>query len=396
MLGVRSFFALVVALFGMVACNAGGISGTPAAPAAMRAVPQWKAQRLARRACPDPAPGHVQCQLLIENERGNKSTGYGWTPTDLQKRYNLPSWTKGAGQIVAIVDAYDNPQVASDLAAYRLQFGLGTANFYKYNQLGQQSNYPQGDTAWGAEIDLDVEMVSAICPKCTIYLIEANDSAVGDMETAEAEAVTLGAHVVSNSWLCYASSCILDELYFNAPGVVYTAASGDDGYGQDGPPMKFGTVVSVGGTVLKSKGTGYSEEVWGGAGSGCSTTENKPKWQHDPSCSARTDNDVSAVAYGVASYDTYGQGGWIKGAGTSVAAPIIAGVFALAGNASSMHAGKNFWSLDKNQRHRMLHYIANGNNGTCGGSYLCTAGTRQYETYSGPAGWGTPNGIGAF
>ena len=71
---------------------------------------------------------------------------------------------------IAIVDAYDNPNVASDLAAYRSNFGLGTANFTKYNQSGQQSNYPSGSTGWGVEIDLDVEIRSSwrFCPACMI------------------------------------------------------------------------------------------------------------------------------------------------------------------------------------------------------------------------------------
>ena len=79
------------------------------------------------------------------------------------------------GQIVAIVDSYDNPNVASDLAKYRSHYGLPKAKFYKYNQDGQQSHYPKGNTGTGVEIDLDVEMVSASCPNCTIYLIESND-----------------------------------------------------------------------------------------------------------------------------------------------------------------------------------------------------------------------------
>jgi hypothetical protein len=105
---------------------------------------------------------------------------------------------------------------------------------------------------------------------------------------------------------------------------------------------------------------------------------------------------VSAVAWNVATYDTYGYGGWGTIGGTSVSSPLLGGVFGLAGNAAKHQGGKPFWTLKKKKLKKSLHAITMGNNGTCGGSYLCTAGTGQFGTYSGPAGWGTPNGIGAF
>jgi subtilase family serine protease len=233
-------------------------------------------------------------------------------------------------------------------------------------------------------------MVSAACPDCTIYLIEANDD--NDLGNAENEAVKLGAHIISNSW----TWSTVPESDFDAPGVVYVAAAGDTNYGSY-KPAEFANVVSVGGTYLAKKRGKYKEIVWPWTGGGCATGVTKPSWQHDPSCTSRTQNDVAAVAYGVAEYDSYGsQSGWFTVGGTSVATPLIAGVFALAGNAGSLHAGKKFWTLTKQQRKKYLHVISEGADGSCGGSYLCTAGTGQYFTYSGPTGWGTPNGIGAF
>jgi subtilase family serine protease len=318
----------------------------------------------------------------------------GWAPSNLQAAYNLPSSSKGSGQIVAIVDAYDNPNVASDLAAYRSYFGLPAASFYKYNQEGQQGNYPVGNQGWGVEIDLDVEMVSASCPNCTIYLVEANTN--NTLDAAEAEAVTLGAHILSNSWICYGGSgCGNSQSYFDTPGVTYVAASGDHGYGT-GPPSAYASVVSVGGTVLAQIGSKYKEVVWTSTGGGCAAGSAKPSWQHDPGCTFRTVNDVAAVASDVAEYDSYGNYGWMTTGGTSVGTPLIAGIYGLAGNASSQDAGKTFWTLTKKQLKKDLHAISGGSDGACGGSYLCTAGTRQYKTYSGPTGWGTPNGVGAF
>lgn len=384
--------APLAAALAAAACSTGGPASLPASPG----IPEWQADHLARPACASAPAGAAQCLVLIESRPRNQTSGYGWTPADFQARYNLPSSTKGSGQIVAIVDAYDNPDVASDLGVYRKQFGLGTAKFHKYNQDGQQKNYPQGSPGWGVEIDLDVEMVSAVCPKCTIDLVEGNSSNSPDLQTAEAEAVKLGAHIISNSWICYSYSCTVDPKYFDKPGVEYLAGSGDSGYGYAGPPMSLATVVAVGGTSLSKTSSGYNETVWGGAGSGCTQQVKKPKWQHDPSCSNRTTADVSAVASSVAEYDSFSAGGWFSVGGTSVATPLISGVYALAGNAKSQHGAKELWMLSNKKRNASLHYISSGNNGTCGGSYLCTAGTKQFKTYSGPAGWGTPNGIGAF
>ena len=161
-------------------------------------------------------------------------------------------------------------------------------------------------------------------------------------------------------------------------------------------------MVAVGGTHL-TRGAGkrgWTETVWSGSGAGCATSsDRKPTWQHDPGCSNRTAVDVSAVAdpyTGVAVYDTYERSyrsGWVQVGGTSVSSPLLAGIFALAGNSTNQKGGQTFWQAE-HQKH--LNPILSGSDGLCGGSYLCTAGTGQYGNYSGPAGWGTPNGIGAF
>ena len=399
----------LVAALAIAACN-GGSSSMPATSGSStqtaqsqfnHGAPEWQTKGLAHAACPQ-VVGKPTCLALIQSKSGISPTVAGWAPIDFQTRYNLPSSTAGSGQIVAIVDAYDNPNVTSDLGVYRTNFGLGAANFTKYNQLGQTHSYPSGSVGWGVEIDLDVDMVSAVCPNCTIYLIEANSSNSSDLDTAEAEAVTLGAHIISNSWICYGSNSCVDSSKFAAANTLYLAASGDAGYDNNGNPESLANVVSVGGTTLSKSGSTYSEAAWSGAGGGCSdnggssTGVPKPSWQHDPSCTYRTDSDVSAVAFGVAEYDTYGYHGWFTVGGTSVASPLTGGVFALAGNASSQDAGKKFWSLKKKALKHDLHDITAGSDGSCGGSYLCTDGTGQFKTYAGPTGWGTPNGVKAY
>jgi subtilase family serine protease len=392
--------APLVAALALAACNAGGYSNMPSTGSTGQAAPQSHQIPGGHRACANARQGEAECLVILDDKFVRVDHGMnpnvahdvpGLWPIDFQTRYNLPSGTNGSGQIVAIVDAYDNPNVASDLAQYRSNFGLGTGSFFKYNQNGQQSGYPRGSTGWGLEIDLDVQMVAAVCPLCTIYLIEANGADTNDLQTAEATAVSLGAHIVSNSWGCPGNNNCVSSSYFDTPGVVYLASSGDSGYGTQGPAA-LASVVSVGGTVLSKNGSSYSETAWHGAGSGCATGITKPSWQHDSGCSYRTMNDTSAVAQGVAEYDTYGYGGWITVSGTSVSSPMIGGVYGLAGNASSQNAAQNLWKLKKKKRKHELHDITTGSNGSCGGSYLCTA----VKGYDGPTGWGTPNGVKAF
>ena len=203
--------------------------------------------------------------------------------------------------------------------------------------------------------------------------------------------MNLGAHIISNSW----NWSRISKSDFDSPGVVYLASAGDHNYGSQ-RPAAYANVVSVGGTVLAKHGSKYEEIVWPFTGGGCDKRIAKPAWQHDPGCTSRTANDVAAVAWDVAVYDSYNSYGWAAGGGTSVASPLVAGIYGLAGNAGSQHAGKKFWTLSTQQRKKYLHAITEGSDGNCGGSYLCTAGTGQYFSYSGPAGWGTPNGIGAF
>jgi subtilase family serine protease len=329
------------------------------------------------RACSGVPTGRARCQAIVRPGAHADSSSSGWTPADLQSAYDLPSATKGKGQIVAIVDAYDNPNVASDLATYRSTFKLPKANFTKYNQDGEQGDYPKGSPDWGVEIDNDVEMVSASCPKCEIYLVEANSNEWSDIETAQAEAVTLGAHIVSNSFDGIGAS----QSYWETPGVQYVASSGDDGYGLY-DPAAFPAVVAVGGTVLVKGGggkRGWTDSVWSESG-GCATGE-KPPWQHDKyakSCDGRLGNDVSAVADGVAIYDTYDESGWVTVDGTQIGAPLLAGVFGLAGNATKQDGGRTFWL--KLHRKYLNKVVDDG----------------KERRFSKAAGWGTPDGIGAF
>lgn len=399
---MKKFILPLAAALAIASCGSGGTalplsSGAPSGSY----VPQWQARHLARAACPAARAGEGQCAALIGYARFRPDV-IGWKPADIQAAYHLPSSSKGKGQVVALIDAYDNPNVASDLAAYRSYFGLPKAKFFKYNQKGEQKHYPKGDSGWGFEIDLDVDMVSAACPNCTIDLIEATTNSLNNLGAANSEAIKLGATIVSNSWGCYYQGCTWQTNVFDRKGITFLAAAGDIGYGSF-PPAQFAQVISVGGTELSKTGSTYSEVVWPDTSGGCAPNVAKPSWQSDPSCASRTANDIAAVAKNVAVYDSYEYNsyeGWFIAYGTSLATPILAGAFALAGNSTKQHAGKVFWTLSKPERKKSIHTITSGSISGCppslSGTYLCSAGTSQFGTYSGPTGWGTPNGIGAF
>jgi len=242
-------------------------------------------------------------------------------------------------------------------------------------------------------------MVSAICPKCNIALVEASSNSMTNLGTAVNEAATLGARQISNSYggSEFSSESSYDNPYFKHPGVAITASSGDGGYGVEYPAASP-DVTAVGGTTLTESGsTVWSQTAWSGAGSGCSAYKPQPAWQAldltiTAVCGKRAVADVSADAdpnTGVSVYDTYsyqGMSGWLVFGGTSVASPIVASVYALRGNASSIDGSFPYDNTGS------LNDVASGSNGSCGGSALCTSG----RGWDGPTGLGTPSGTGAF
>jgi subtilase family serine protease len=350
-----------------------------------------------KRVCSAPAAGSAACHAEVVTDASGApratATPAGYGPADLQSAYKLTAATTAATtHTIAIVDAYDDPNAEADLATYRSTFGLSpctTANgcFRKVDQRGGTA-YPRRDSGWAQEISLDLDMASAICPKCRILLVEAASSSIANLGTAVNTAANLGAFAISNSYgAAEFSGETSYESYYNHPNV--TVSSGDNGYGVEFPAASR-LVTAVGGTSLKRSSTtrGWTETAWSGAGSGCSAYIAKPAWQSDTGCARRTVADVSAVAdpsTGVAVYDTFRTKGWLVFGGTSVAAPIVAGIYAL-GNTSTTGASPAYANTGS------LFDVTAGSNGTCSPAYLCTAGTG----FDGPTGLGTPNGIGAF
>ena len=351
------------------------------------------------KVCGAPVAGTAECHAWVRTDASPQAaTPAGYGPSQLRSAYALTS-SGSSTQTIAIVDAYDDPTAEADLAVYRSQYGLPpctTANgcFRKVDQNGG-TNYPRKDAGWALEISLDLDMASAICPGCHLLLVEASSNSFANLGAAENRAPAMGATVISNSWGGSDASDANFGSFFNHPGIAIAVSSGDGGYGVEYPASSH-YVTAVGGTSLNSGGgaRGWTETAWSGAGSGCSSFNAALSGAatFGTGCAKRAVADVSAVAdpsTGVAVYDStryQGRSGWFVVGGTSASAPIIAAVYALAGNAGS---------IDNNYPYAhssSLFDVTSGSNGSCPTTQWCVARTG----WDGPTGLGTPNGTGAF
>jgi hypothetical protein len=354
----------------------------------------------------------------------------GYTPNDLAAAYDYDASLHRSTQTVGIVDWFDDPHIASDLAAFDANYGLPAetaSSFRKVNQNGAKSPLPSsanGRSSAG-EIALDVESVRGVCQTCQILLVEASSSAIANVAVAENTAVRLGATEVSNSFghpETHESKKVIAA--FNHPGVVITAATGDDGWfgwdlanastghSLDAPdfPSTAPTVVAVGGTnlFLNNDGSIAGQVVWnenglddsagladgrsdGATGGGCSTEFGAPTWQsHQTGYSTarcagkRLAADVSAVAdpaNGFDVFDTWGTGdnGWLTAGGTSLASSVIAGMFALAGGAGgTLYPAASLYENAKVHSSSVFDIVPTAGRaagtGFCGGDDTATCG----------------------
>jgi hypothetical protein len=357
-----------------------------------------------------PKPGDARCYAIVRtpadhdlraaaDRSGPPATAL--TPADIQSAYRLPA-TAGAGQTVAIVDAYGDSHAASDLAAFRSHYGLPACTtaggcFRKVNQAGGTA-YPADDSGWALETSLDLDAVSSACPRCHILLVEGSSPSIADLAAAENEAVKLGAKFISNSYGANEDPSLLgyDSAYQHT-GVAVTVSTGDTGNLVEWPSSDP-DVTAAGGTTLAkdpSVARGWDETAWDSGGSGCSTIEPQPQYQLGitTDCTMRATADVSAdanPASGLGIYDTLGEGGWVQVGGTSLASPLIASMYALAGAPVAGTYPVNYPYHDPSQASDLFD-ITQGSNGSCG-DVLCTAG----PGWDGPTGLGSPDGVRAF
>ncbi len=317
------------------------------------------------------------------------------TPLYLQQAYDLTalSASQGAGKTIAVIDAFNDPTVAADLATFRSTYGLPACTtasgcLQVINEYGQSAPLPPNSTSWSVEESLDLDAVSALCPNCKLVLVEANASSSQDMQNAIQAAVGAGAAYVSNSWSAEASSSpFTTDLSF--PGVSVLAASGDNGTlpaGYNNYPAALATVTAVGGTQLQqssASGTtrGFTEAAWNNGGSGCDTTQTAPAWQPQTGCAGRAYSDISAdgdPATGLNVYDSQ-EGGWVVVGGTSLATPLAAAFEAVTG----VNGTTPQWAYTDAA---LLNDVTGGTNGSCAVTLVCNAA----------AGWDGPTGVGSI
>jgi subtilase family serine protease len=420
---------------------AAAISGLALAPAGAGAAPVKSATTAAYHvtrpslpagehyACNAPTyPGEMTCDAIYMTggiaapaaiTKPGAAVAAPYNPSDLRSAYDLAraARSQGRGVVVAIVDAYRDPNAGNDLSVYRKHFGLPACTRKNkclkiVNQNGR-AHLPGANANWAGEESLDLDMISAICPHCHILLVEANNSGTRAMGTAERTAARR-AHFVSNSW---SGANFRGEQRFNRdfnhPGHVIDFAAGDFGFGYRDHNFPYNVayptglpfVTAVGGTSLvntPSRGRKWTETVWGsktdsdgGTNSGC-TGFARPSWQKAVTrklrhCRNRVENDVSAnanPATGVAVYDSYQQVGWVQYGGTSEATPIITAMWALAGR-----PGAHAYPVSYLYRHvRDFYDVRSGTNGSCSVKWLCHA----ERGFDGPTGLGTPRGIGGL
>ncbi|HEY5094774.1 MAG TPA: S8 family serine peptidase [Candidatus Eremiobacteraceae bacterium] len=357
--------------------------------------PSGPSRRVAsvRANCGAVPDGFARCFSLVRTDAFARTfpdqSGYG--PSDLQAAYKLPSVTAGSGQTVAVVDAYDDSTAESDLQIYRSHFSLPdctTANgcFSKVNQRGDPQPLPGQDSGWAAEISLDLDMVSAVCPNCHILLVEADDASNKSLGKSVDTAARLGANAISTSFGSSEIGSRMFERHYFHPGHMITASIGDNGVNVSFPGSSP-DVTAVGGTTLirAHNRRGWTDAIWSGVSPQCSAVYPKPSWQVNTGCAMRASGDVGAVADPNTGVTVVFRNQFAVFGGTSVSSPIIAGVYALAGNSSTLHFGQHSYNNLKDL------FTVRGFT-----SHSCANACRDSQGYTGSTGNGTPHGVGAF
>lgn len=333
------------------------------------------------------------------------------TPNEIHSAYALPN-TGAPHQAIAIVSAYDDPHARSDLNAYTKRFGIPACTvaggcFRELNQSGATSPLPQPDPTGGTfltESSIGVELARGVCQSCSIVLVEANSLAESDLSAAAATAARAGAQTIVTSFNLTASAG--NSAYagdYASPHSIVVAASGDSGYGFPPTfPASLPDVLAVGGTELKlsSAGAYQGETAWSQTSSGCALYDSAPAWQAALAAavgcaSKRAVADLSAVADPGALVHIQDAGApcgnaWCEASGTSISAPIIAGVIGLAGSQGA--AEPQMLYAHAHSDPRAFHDVTSGSAQNCSGQPICAA----RRGYDGPTGLGTPYGLAGF
>jgi kumamolisin len=352
---------------------------------------------------------HTNIQVFLPKELSREQTsgppyaGYAYeTPASLACVYGLVTAIAGCNpnqatrlpvggaRMIALVDAFDAPNAASDLAKFSMQFGLPPASFQIVYANGVQPPYDMG---WEFEESLDIQWAHAMAPEAKIVLVEAASNSFKDLMSAEDVAARMvnaaGGGEVSNSWGGgeFSGETAYDSHFLKA-GVVFLASAGD--YPGTSWPGTSPNVVSAGGTTVRrnpSTGNFVAEAPWDSAGGGVSALEPRPSYQNKLSYTVGNYRGVPDLSFdsnpatGVWVYDS-NVGGWNIVGGTSVASPALAGILNLAG---SFYTSSN---AELTAIYGKLGVAANFTDiasGYCG----------PYAGYTAGAGWDFCTGVGS-
>lgn len=447
------FVKSLLIVIAMVATAAAGAVAQPAA-----GVERSPGGGYHKRVCGTPSAGAAAaCQSLVETDAAGTPREFAFSPRDATTLGALPYYARDlwsayygttarppvpAGAVapsttptIAVVAAYGYDFASLDLATYRRMNNLpplcsrtlttGCVRFQRLNQNGIAGNYPFYNENWALEQALDIQMVSALCPWCNIVLVEANSANYTQLAVAH---VTAGNQprviAISNSYGGPEQGSVPFAGYFSPsntivngyrgklkPSIAVLASTGDGGYaGGNAFPATTPFVLAAGGTRLTRVAGRWTEEAWSRGGSACSKFYSQMAWQAPvlPSrvCTTRVSSDVSAVADPETGVAVYFNGRILRIGGTSVSAPVLAGIIGQrntpisltlkpgtgtvsnvkfptpGGGSVATFYGKNLYA-----NRGALRDITTGSNGVCS-SYLCKAGVG----YDAPTGVGAPNG----
>lgn len=340
----------------------------------------------------------------------------GYTPADIRRAYGIPDSVGRQRPLIAVVDAFNDPSARSDLNHFDRNYSMRREtgrSFRKLSETGHSTGLPPNEPGWAGEETVDLQAIRGLCPRCRIVLVEAATQTPSDLAKAEDTAARLHPSVISNSF-GYDERTVQRSLSraFNHPGIVIVASDGDDGMNDwdlsnpgfyppsSAPewPASLRSVVAVGGTSLYLRqGGGYvAETTWnndgpddnagsaaersmGATGGGCSTMYAAPKWQlavrgwGDTGCGRyRLTADVALDADPFTGYDAYQSygtlyPGWATYGGTSLAAPLLAAMYADAGGAHGVTDPAVGLYRRLAITPKAVHDIEIGGNGFCGG-----------------------------
>jgi subtilase family serine protease len=384
--------ALLLAGCGQQAASTGPDAQAPALSNLSLTPAQMHSRRYRAVDCAfDTGKGRCHAQVVVDATGAPLATATpaGYSPVQMRAAYGFNGVSStGAGQTIAIVDAYDDPTIANDLAVFKAQYGITGCNLTKVNQTGGKK-LPRTNSGWAQEISLDVEWACAIAPAANILLVEASSASLSNLLTG-VDYAAKQANVVSMSFGGGDTSSSGSDFHFNIPGKSFVASSGDSGNGTSYPATSP-YVLAVGGTTLPLDASGNrvgTETVWSGSGGGISVSESEPAYQTNfPIPSTGGKRGSPDVAYnadpqtGVAVYDStpnQGTSGWLVFGGTSAGAPQWAALIAIAdaGRASSLATSSSATSPYYNAAGSSVYAsnyadVTSGTNGTCGN--VCSA-----------------------